>query len=75
MFGLGKKRTNLGKYLDRRGMKQEWLSSASKVNNRDTIGQLCSNDEKLPTMRTAKKILDALRKVDPTVKQTDFWEM
>ncbi|MED1787187.1 transcriptional regulator [Brevibacillus laterosporus] len=56
-------------------MKQEWLSSASKVNNRDTIGQLCSNDEKLPTMRTAKKILGALRKVDPTVKQTDFWEM
>ncbi|PEE20059.1 transcriptional regulator, partial [Bacillus toyonensis] len=25
MFGLGKKRTPFGEYLDRRGIKQQWL--------------------------------------------------
>lgn len=74
MFGLGKKRTKLGKYLDNRGMSQEWLSNKSKL-SRETISQLCSKENKLPTMTTAKKILQALRQVDPKVKQTDFWEM
>lgn len=72
MFGLGKKRSPLGKWLDDRGISQIWLAKESKV-SRETIGHLCTNGEKLPTMRTAKKILDALRKVDPSVRQDDFW--
>lgn len=74
MFGLGKKRSKLGKWLDQRGVTQQWLSRESSVNNK-TVSYMASDDNYLPTMKTAKKILSALRKVDPTVKQDDFWTM
>lgn len=74
MFGLGKKRSKLGKWLDQRGISQVWLARESKV-SRERVGQLCSDDDDLPTMRTAKKILGALRTVDPSVRQDDFWSM
>lgn len=74
MSGLGKKRTKLGEWLDSRGMSQIWLATKSEL-SRETIGDLCSDKEKLPTMKTVKKILTALRTVDPTVKQDDFWSM
>ncbi|QQE75743.1 helix-turn-helix transcriptional regulator [Brevibacillus composti] len=74
MFGLGKKRSKLGKWLDHRGITQQKLSKDSGVNN-NTISRLATDDEYLPTMRTAQRILKAIRKIDPDVKQDDFWSM
>jgi len=72
MFGLGKKRSRLGRFLDSKGIKQQWLVDETKLNKK-TISHLATNDEPLPSGSTMKKILAALRKVDPNVKQDDFW--
>lgn len=75
MFGLGKKRSKLGKWLDERGISQTWLAKESGV-NRNTINELAAGDsDRAPTARTMAKILKALREVDPRVKIDDFWSM
>ncbi|MED4586685.1 helix-turn-helix transcriptional regulator [Brevibacillus choshinensis] len=74
MFGLGKKRSRLGRWLDERGIRQSWLAKESEI-SQETITGLCRDDTKLPSGSTMKKVLQALRKVDPNVKQDDFWTM
>ncbi len=74
MFGLGKKRSRLGKWLDSNDLTQGWLSSESKL-NKATISRLCASDDNTPNLKTMQKILKAVRKVDPGVKQEDFWSM
>ncbi|RDZ18756.1 transcriptional regulator [Priestia megaterium] len=75
MFGLGKKRSKLGKWLDQRGISQQWLANTSKV-SRSTISDLCQkNVEHAPTQRTMTKILKALRRVDPNLKADDFFDI
>ncbi|MBP1944628.1 helix-turn-helix transcriptional regulator [Cytobacillus luteolus] len=75
MFGLGKKRSKLGKWLDQRGISQTWLANKSGV-NRNTINDLAAGDsDRAPTTRTIKKILKALREIDPTVNSNDFFDM
>ncbi|MGE8082076.1 helix-turn-helix domain-containing protein [Peribacillus loiseleuriae] len=75
MFGLGKKRSKLGKWIDKRGISQTWLAKKSGV-NRNTINELTSGDtERAPTIRTVKKILNALKEVDPNVKPDDFFDI
>jgi predicted transcriptional regulator len=76
MFGLfgGKPRTKLGKWLDARGITQEWLVRKTKL-NRTTISKISSDDEYSPTLPTIKKIMKALREVDPAAKPDDFFDM
>jgi predicted transcriptional regulator len=75
MFGLGKKRSKLGKWLDKRGISQQWLANKSKV-SRSTVSELCKNDaDHEPTQSTMKKILKAIREIDPNVKSDDFWDI
>ncbi len=75
VFGLGKKRSKLGKWLDKRGISQTWLSKESGV-NRNTINELTSGDsDRAPTIRTVQKVLKALRKIDPGVKSDDFFDL
>lgn len=74
MFGIGKQRSRLGKFLDERGIKQQWLVQQTKLNKK-TISHLATKDDPLPSGSTMRKIVEALRKVDPRVKQDDFWTM
>ncbi|MNS53458.1 hypothetical protein D3C72_862140 [compost metagenome] len=74
MFGLGKPRTPFGKWLDEKGITQEWVAQETKL-NKFTISKLANKPDHIPTGRTMKKILNALRKIDPTIKQDDFWSM
>jgi putative transcriptional regulator len=74
VFGLGKPRSKLGRFLDRNGIKQEWLSSESGL-NRDSISDLCKNyQNSSPQERTMVKVISALRKHGFDVKINDFWE-
>ncbi|NRD81127.1 helix-turn-helix transcriptional regulator [Bacillus sp. BRMEA1] len=73
-FGLGKKRTKLGKWLDQRGIAQSWLKEKTGL-NKNTIGDLVNDSDRSPTQSTMKKILKALREIDPNVKSDDFWDM
>lgn len=74
MFGFGKKRTKLGKWIDSNRFTQEELSRSSKV-SRNTISKACSDRDYTPSTGVMKKILNAIRKVDPGVKANDFWDM
>lgn len=77
MFGaplIGKPRTKLGKWLDKRGIKQEWLIKRSKL-GRNTITWACGDLDYLPSGSTMQKIINALREIDPSVKTTDFWDI
>lgn len=74
MIGLGKPRTPLGKWIDRKGITQEELSRSAKI-NRDTAGAACSKIGYIPSPTVMKKILKALREMDPTIISSDFWDM
>jgi predicted transcriptional regulator len=73
-WGLGKSRSKLGKWLDDRGISQQWLSKKSGV-SRTTISEMCSDQMKSPNLKTIQKVLKAIRDIDPRVKQDDFWSM
>jgi transcriptional regulator with XRE-family HTH domain len=76
MFGLfgGKPRTQFGKWLDNRGISQEWISKRTKI-SRNTISKIAADKEYSPTLRTIQKIMKAIKEVDPNAKSDDFWSM
>jgi predicted transcriptional regulator len=73
MFGLGKKQSPFGKWLAKRGISQQWVVKKSGV-GRNTVSDLAAG-KRDPNARTMKKILKALREIDPNIKQDDFWPM
>jgi transcriptional regulator with XRE-family HTH domain len=74
LWGLGKKRSKLGKFIDQNGYSQEDLMKAAKI-GRSTVSRLCSDPEYSPTANTIKKIMKAIRKLDPTARADDFFDM
>jgi transcriptional regulator with XRE-family HTH domain len=76
MFGLfgGKPRTRLGRWLDARGITQEWLVRKTRI-HRSTISKIASDDEYSPTLPTIKKIMNAIREIDPAARPDDFFDM
>lgn len=74
MFGLGKKRSQFGKFLDRNGITQEELSKVSGV-NRNSISRITQSDENKPSMKNATKLIRALKNAGYNVDYDDFWSM
>ncbi|QPC47093.1 helix-turn-helix domain-containing protein [Mangrovibacillus cuniculi] len=75
MFSLwgGKPRSRLGKFLDKRGISQNWLAKEAKV-NKNTISDL-SSGKREPSLATIKKIMKVIREVDPKAKADDFFDI
>ncbi|MBT2255930.1 helix-turn-helix domain-containing protein [Priestia megaterium] len=71
-FALGKKRSKLGKWIDRRGISQTTLVDKTKL-SKGTVSRVCSDKDYLPSSTTATKILRFLKKLDSTVTYEDFW--
>lgn len=74
MFGEAweKPRSKFGRYIDKAGIKQQWIAEKSRV-SRGTISQLAIDDSRSPTYINAKKIEKAIRQVDPKFSAADFW--
>jgi predicted transcriptional regulator len=73
MFGLGKPRTDLGKYLDRYDISQGELATISGI-SRDGISRLCDGTKDIePNEGTCVKIVGALRRMGYDVEMSDFW--
>ena len=72
-FGLGKKRSRLGRYIDQHGISQTELEKAGI--SRATVSRLCSSDENQPTIKTAKKIVNFLKRYDEGVDYKDFFDL
>ncbi|MCR8939818.1 transcriptional regulator [Brevibacillus laterosporus] len=60
--------------MDNRGISQQWLIKTAQI-SKNTVGNLSCDKDYIPSGTTMRKVLQALRKIDPNVKQTDFWEM
>jgi predicted transcriptional regulator len=74
MWGIGKPRSKVGKFIQKHGYTVQDLSKESKV-NRNTIGKVCSDSNYMPTATTIKKIMKAIRKIDPNAKAGDFFDL
>jgi transcriptional regulator with XRE-family HTH domain len=74
MFWERKRRSKLGKFLDSEGFTQEELVKVSKV-SRNTISRICSDPEYTPAGSTIKKIMQAIKRIDPNAKVDDFFDI
>lgn len=74
MFWERKKRSKLGKFLDREGYTQEELVKASKV-SRNTVSRICSDPDHVPTGSSIKKIMKAIKQIDPNARAEDFFDI
>jgi len=76
MFGLwgGKPRSKVGKWLDQRGISQEWLAKKTKISS-NTISKIASDKDYSPSLATIKKVMKAIREVDKNAKSDDFFDI
>jgi putative transcriptional regulator len=72
MFGLGKPRTRIGKFLDQNKITQEKIRGAAGI-DRTIMAEICGNADYNPQMKTMIKIVSALRKMEYDVEMRDFW--
>lgn len=73
-YGLGKKRSKLGKFLDKNNITQELIGNSSRI-SRHAISLLCNSRTNInPTENTQVKIIGTLRRLGYDVSFTDFWD-
>lgn len=73
-FGSGKQRSKLGKLIDQHGYSQEELREESRV-SRNTISRACNDSEYVPSPTVLKKLMKAIRKLDPEAKADDYFDI
>lgn len=73
MWG-GKPRSKVGKWLDQRGISQEWLAKKTKISS-NTISKIASDKDYSPSLATIKKVMKAIREVDKNAKSDDFFDI
>lgn len=73
-WGIGKKRTKLGRFIDEEGYAQQELEKVANV-SKNTVTRLCNDHDYIPSQNVMKKVLIAIRKIKPDAKINDFWDM
>lgn len=74
-FGFGgKKRSKLGKFIDKHGYTQEDLREESRV-SRNTVSKACNDPNYIPSPSVLKKLMKAIRKIDSNAKMDDFFDV
>ncbi|WP_051102709.1 helix-turn-helix transcriptional regulator [Parafrankia elaeagni] len=74
-FSLGKRRSKFGRFLDKHELTQQQVVEKSGV-SRGTISRICQADNLAPTMKNARKIIQAVRDLTgKNVDYDDFWSM
>jgi transcriptional regulator with XRE-family HTH domain len=73
-FGGGKKRSKVGKLIDRHGYTQEELREFSGV-SRNTISKVCNDPDYVPSPSVLKKLMNAIRALDPGAKADDYFDI
>ena len=74
LWSGGKKRSKLGKFLDRQGYSQTELGEVAKL-NKNTVSKICNDPTYTPSVVTIKKVMKALKKLDPKLKSEDFFDI
>ena len=73
-YESSKKRSKLGKLIDSRGYSQEELRIESGV-SRNTISRVCNEADYVPSPIVLKKLMKAIRKLDPGAKVDDYFNV
>lgn len=71
-FGLGKKRTKFGKWIDSNGISQGDVADWAGV-GRNTVGRICNEEDYKPTLGTVNKIISALKKNGHNASSKDLF--
>lgn len=74
MWGIGKKRSKVGKFIDKYGYTQEDLRQASGI-SRNTISKICNDPDYVPSGTIIKKVMKAIRKIKPDANASDFFNI
>ncbi|MDR7071322.1 XRE family transcriptional regulator [Fictibacillus barbaricus] len=74
MEKVEQKRSKLGRWLERHNRDTDWLIHASGI-ERKTAEELAKNPYKNPRMITIRKVLSAVKRVDPSIKLSDLWDI
>lgn len=72
MFGLGKRRSRFGRWVDKSRLSQQQLIKICSI-NKNTMTELCNNEEYNPQIHTKTKVISGLRKNGHDVEMSDFW--
>jgi hypothetical protein len=72
MFGLGKTRTVFGKWMDKKGLSQEWIVKHCGV-DKNTASRLCNSLDYKPNGSTKGRVVMGLREEGHDVYIEDFW--
>lgn len=73
-FRKGKHRSKVGKLIDKHGYSQEEFVSASGI-SRNTISRICSDPKYVPSAGVLKKMMKAIRSLDPHAKSDDYFDI
>ena len=74
MFGLGKKRTKFGRWIDREGITQLEIEKKAKL-GRATVSRLCNDFEYKPKFETVTKVKRALKRLGYDDISDDYFNM
>lgn len=75
MFGLGKKRSRFGKWLDKQeDLTQIELEKKARL-SRGTISKLCNDADYRPKIETIAKIKKALKSLGKDVPPDDYFNL
>jgi transcriptional regulator with XRE-family HTH domain len=74
MFGLGKKRTKFGRWLDREGLTQLEIEKRAQL-GRATISKLCNDKNYRPKLSTVAKVKKAIQQLGRSLPPDDHFGM
>lgn len=72
LLGLGKTRTDFGKWIDKKGINQEWIVNNCGV-DKNIVTRLCGNFDYKPNGSTKGRVITGLRRNGHDVYIEDFW--
>lgn len=62
------------KWIDLNGLEQQDLAKNANV-SKNTVTKACGDKDYIPRQYFMKKLFKTVRKVDPNLKMSDFWDM
>lgn len=70
--GMERKRTHFGRWIEERHLSQSEIAVLSGLSQK-TINSLAIGETQRPTRLTARKLMKAIREIDPNATFEDFW--
>lgn len=74
MFGLGKRRSKFGRWIDKNGLRQNEVAEKAKVSTA-TMTRLCNETDHVPKISTWVKIQRALKSMGYEVDRDRFFDI